>query len=158
MRSVTRFFCAIVLLSPFVAIRANAAPACNSPALTNERLDVVTIQHLEKAWSIAYLKGDLDFERCLLTADFTEIMRSGEVKVLSDELDFARKNVGKNLPIPELPQGTVFIHGNVAVAYGQSSSTAPDGSQRKTCYADYYIWKKGAWHAFFAQQTAVNPK
>lgn len=150
------YFCALALFAAFAAPAAKAQTACNSPALANQRADAATIQRLEKAWTAAYLKGDLEFERCLLTADFTEIMRTGEVKVLADELDFARKNIGKSLPIPDVPEGTVFIHGSVAVAYGVSSSTAADGSVRKTRYADYYVWERGSWHAFFAQQTAVR--
>jgi hypothetical protein len=150
-----RFFFAIALIAAFIVSAAHAQSACSAPALTHQRRDAATIQRLEKAWSVAYLKGDLDFERCLLTPDFTEIMRTGEVKVLADELDFARKNIGKNLPIPDLPAGSVFIHANVAVAYGLSSPTAPDGTVRKTRYADYYVWQKDGWHAFFAQQTAL---
>lgn len=156
MRHFEKLLVATALCIPFAATRVSAAPACNSPALANQRLDAATIQRLEKAWTVAYLKGDLDLERCLLTADFTEIIRSGEVKVLADELEFARKNTGKNLPVPDLPEGTVFIHGNVAVAYGQFSATGPGGAPRKTRYADYYVWERGSWHAFFAQQTAIE--
>lgn len=156
MRHFTKLLAAMFLCSLFVATRGGAAPSCHSSALANQRLDASTVQRLEKARTVAYLKGDLDFERCLLTSDFTEIMRTGEVKVLADELEFARKNIGKNLPIPDLPEGAVFIHGNVAVAYGQSSSTGPSGAPRKTRYADYYIWQRNSWHAFFAQQTAIE--
>lgn len=156
LRTFAKSLFALALFVVFAVSAPNAQAACNSSALANQRPDAATIRRLEKAWTVAYLKGDLDFERCLLTSDFTEIMRSGEVKVLADELDFARKNIGKNLPIPDLPEGTVFIHGNVAVAYGTSSSTAVDGSVRKTRYADYYLWEKGSWHAFFAQQTAIQ--
>ena len=69
-------------------------------ALKAQQRDAATIQRLENAWTVAYLKADTNFELCLLSSDFTEIVRSGEVKFLSDELAFARKNEGKNLPIP----------------------------------------------------------
>ena len=62
-----------------------------------------TIQRLENAWSIAYLRGDTGFEKCLLSSDFAEILRTGEVKFLSDELGFAEKNKGKNPPPSVLP-------------------------------------------------------
>jgi hypothetical protein len=91
-----------------------------------------------------------------LTPDFTEIVRSGELKVLTDELTFAAKNLGKNLPIPDQPKGAVLIHGNVAVAYGVSKATGADGKPRATRYADYYVWEDNAWHAFFAQQTPLE--
>jgi len=119
----------------------------------HQRKDAATIQHLEGAWSIAYLQGDMELERCLLTPDFTEILRNGDVIVLADELQLAANNKGKNLLIADLPKSTVLIHGNVAVAYGTSHSTSSDGKARTTRFADYYIWENGTWHAFFAQQT-----
>ena len=67
-----------------------------------------------------------------------------------------RKNEGKNLPILKLPEPTVLLHNNVAVAYGTSQSTGPDGKIKETRYADYYVWENGKWHAFFAQQTSVE--
>jgi hypothetical protein len=146
-----------MLLIPFVpSIPLHAQTTCDMDALKSQQRDVPTIQRLENAWTIAYLKADTNFEECLLTKDFTEIVRSGEVKFLSDELAFARKNEGKNLPIPNLPEPTVLLHDNVAVAYGTSESTAADGKIRQTRYADYYIWENGKWHAFFAQQTSVE--
>lgn len=66
--------------------------------------------------------------------------------MLSDELGFARVNHGTNKPIPFLAEGTILIHGDVAVAYGNS---------RAVKYADYYVWENGRWKAFFAQQTGV---
>lgn len=137
-------------LSPMAS---QAEAACGQKSLLDQHEDAATIQGLEAAWSIAYLSGDTDLERCLLTPDFTEIMRNGAVKLLADELGFAEKNKGKDLPIPPMPKSTVLIHGNVAVAYGISRSTGADGKARGTRYADYYVWEAGSWHAFFAQQT-----
>jgi hypothetical protein len=119
----------------------------------HQRKDVTTVQHLENEWSLAYLRGDTDFERCLLAPNFTEILHTGDVKGLADELELAAKNRGKNLAIPELPKTTVLLHGNVAVAYGISSSTGSNGKARTTRFADSYLWENGAWHVFFAQQT-----
>ena len=143
-----------ILFAPSIPLHAQTT--CNMDALKGQQRDAATIQRLENAWSVAYLKADTNFEKCLLTEDFTEIIRSGEVKVLSDELAFARKNEGKNLPIPKLPEPTVLLHDNVAVAYGTSRSTRPDGKIKETRYADYYVWENGKWHAFFAQQTSVE--
>jgi hypothetical protein len=141
----------ILLLSLVSSLHAK--DTCNMPPLLHQRRDVATVQDLEHAWSVAYLRGDTDLERCLLASDFTEIMRTGEVKGLTDELEFAAKNQGKNPAIPDLPKSTVLIHGNVAVAYGTSTSAGADGARRRTRFADYYVWENGAWHAFFAQQT-----
>ncbi len=137
-------------LSPMAS---QAESACGQKPLQDQHEDAATIQALEAAWSVAYLHGDTDLERCLLTPDFTEIMRNGEVKVLADELGFAEKNKGKDLPIPAMPKIAVLMHGNVAVAYGISRSTGADGKTRSTRYADYYVWEAGSWQAFFAQQT-----
>ncbi len=93
--------------------------------------------------------------RCLLASDFTEIMRSGELKLLSDELSMAEKNRGKDLKVPEMPRIKVLLHENAAVAYGRSFSTSKDGRTEIRWYSDTYLWKDGQWRAFFAQQTAA---
>jgi hypothetical protein len=139
------------LLLLYFAVAQKASGSCERPALLYEQKDVATLQRLETAWSIAYLKGDTEFERCLLTLDFTEIMGNGEVAVLKDELGFAEANQGKDLPIPDLPKSTILIHGSAAVAYGTST-----GKGHLSKYADYYLWERGAWHAYFAQQTRVQ--
>jgi hypothetical protein len=148
------FATSLVLLAPSIPLHAQAT--CDIDALKGEQHDVATILRLENAWTVAYLKADTNFELCLLSKDLTEIVRSGDVKFLSDELAFARKNEGKNLPIPKLPKPTVLLHDNVAVAYGTSQSTGPDGKIKETRYADYYVWENGKWHAFFAQQTSLE--
>jgi hypothetical protein len=149
-------FLGLTLVSLIYSLPPQAKAVCNLRPLLHQHRDVATVQHLEDEWSLAYLRGDTDFERCLLTPDFTEIVRSGEVKVLADELALAAKNRGKNLPILDFPKPTVLLHGNVAVAFGMSSSTTSDGKLRQTRYADYYIWENGVWHAFFAQQTQIE--
>ena len=148
------FVILLILFAPSIPLHAQTT--CDMGALKEQQRDVATIQRLENAWTIAYLKADTNFELCLLSKDFTEIVRSGDVKFLADELAFARKNEGKNLPIPKLPEPTVLLHDNVAVAYGTSQSRGPDGKIKETRYADYYVWENGKWHAFFAQQTSVE--
>ena len=126
---------------------------CQISALAYEHRDVATIQALELEWTRAYLRGDTDFEACLLTPDFTEIMRNGDIKDLSAELALAAKNKAKPLPLGKLPSGQVLLHGNVAVAYGRSTGA------RAMRYADYYVWEHSHWRVYFAQQTeiATNP-
>ena len=141
-----------------VALMQGCARAayCDTPVLRHQRRDIATLERLEQAWTTAYLTGDTDLERCILSDDFTEILRTGEVKTLLDELSLAAANQGKQLTIPEYPKGTVLLHGAVAVVYGTTSTRALDGSPREMQYADYYVWDpSGHWHAFFAQQTDV---
>lgn len=132
-----------------------AKDICKQQALMHQSKDVATIQRLEDEWSLAYLQGNTDFERCLLAPDFTEILRTGEATFLADELELAAKNRGKNLAIPDLPKTKALLHGSVAVAYGMSRSTASDGKVREIRFADSYLWENGTWHVFFAQQTQV---
>jgi hypothetical protein len=155
MRATTISFITLTLL-PLCSVPSRAQNTCDLSQLKNEHKDAATIKRLETAWTVAYLKADTNFERCLLSADFTEIVRGGEVKFLSDELALAKKNEGKSLPIPDLPEPTVLLHGDVAVAYGSSQFTGTDGKTRKTRYADYYLWENGSWRAFFAQQTSIE--
>ena len=140
---------ATVMLSLSQTIRADD---CQLPVLLHQHRNVATIDALELEWSRAYLQGDTRLVACLLTADFTEIMRDGEVKHLSDELALAAKNTANPLPIEGIPKGTVLLHGNVAVAYGRSQSAA---GARAIRYADYYVWENGQWRAYFAQQTEI---
>jgi hypothetical protein len=146
--------CLPFLASSIAAVQRNGA--CDLPPLLHEQRDAATLERLETAWSIAYLHGDTNLERCLLAPDFTEITRTGQVKVLADELAAAAKNTGKHLAIPVLPTSTILIHGNVAVAYVTSRTTGPDGKSRGTRNADYYVWENDSWRAFFSQQTPIE--
>jgi len=148
---------AVTLICLFVlCVSGFAADDCALPQLMNQREDAATIQRLEGAWTDAFLHGDTEFMRCLLLPEFTEIMRSGELKSLSDELAMAAKNRGKNLPVPELPKIAVLIYNNVAVAYGESISKGADGKPRSRWYSDSYVWEDGKWRVFFAQQTSAE--
>jgi hypothetical protein len=146
----------IVAIASLVHEPARAA-GCGSAALLDQRRDADTIERLEKTWTQAYLSGDTDLERCILSEDFTEILRTGELKTLQDELALAAANQGKQLPMPKYAKGVVLLHGGVAVAYGTTASRAFDGSLREMRYADFYVWDSDRrWHAFFAQQTDVT--
>jgi hypothetical protein len=146
---------ALFLLSLFaVFFSAPARAGCVREALTHQRRDASTIQRLEMAWTVAFLSGDTEFEACLLTRDFTEIMSDGTINHLAEELALAQKNKGKPAPTPDMPQITIHLHGNVAVAYGISSKKMIDGRPFRSYYADYYVWRNRAWHAYFAQQTS----
>jgi hypothetical protein len=129
---------------------------CNFPQLRNQHQDAATIQRLEIAWSEAFLRGDTAFMSCLLAADYTEIMRSGELQTLSDELAMAEKNRGKDLKLSEQPTIRVLLHDNVAVAYGNTVVKSANGKSESRWYSDTYLWEDGQWHAFFAQQTAAS--
>lgn len=153
--SIKRILPAAVCIAYFLPLSSRAAHGCRQAVLQHERKNIATIQTLERAWSVAFLRGDIGFERCLLTPDFTEIGRDGGVKVLADELGFAAQNAGKNLPMPEIPAVTVMIHGDVAVAY-LAVQRIKDGKALKVYNADYYVWEEGGWHAFFSQQTAFS--
>jgi hypothetical protein len=90
----------LVFLSSVLEAKNN----CQNPALLHQRRDVATIESLELEWTHAYLRGDTDFEECLLTPDFTEIMRNGDIKDLAAELALAAKNKTNPLPLGDLPR------------------------------------------------------
>lgn len=139
-------------------VTASGAKAeCARPALADQKKDAATIETLEKAWSMAFLTGDTEFEACLLTADFMEIRSNGQIHHLDDELALAGKNKGKPVPNMDLPASTVHIHGDVAVAYGVSPEKIVDGKKQRSYFADYYVWENGGWRAYFAQQTVFFP-
>ena len=143
---------AAAFLSGAMPLVAQAADDCGQAVLKGERKDVATIQALERAWSVAFLRGDTAFERCLLTPDFTEITRDGAVKSLAEELALAAQNRGKGLPPPAPLQIPVMIHGDVAVAY-VAVPRSRDGRAFSIYNADYYVWEGGVWRAYFSQQT-----
>jgi hypothetical protein len=153
--SIERFAAVLLSLTCFLPATSRAQAACGQAALKDERKDAATIQALEAAWSAAFLRGDTDFERCLLTPDFTEITRGGAVKSLADELALAAQNRGKDLLPPPALQIPVMIHGDVAVAY-VAVPRNKDGKTFNVYNADYYLWEQGAWHAFFSQQTRFD--
>ena len=151
-----RTISSLLLILPATVIGQAAVNNCNLSELKNQQEDAITIQRLEIAWSQAFLRADTRFMRCLLAPEFTEIMRSGELKTLSGELAMAEKNHGKNLKMSELPKIQVLLYGNVAVAYGNTTVNTSDGKKETRWYSDSYAWKDGQWHAFFAQQTAAQ--
>ncbi len=118
------------------------------------RVSVETLRRFNR-WSLSgraltcALAGIPNSKSALLTPDFTEIMRNGDIKDLSAELALAAKNRPKPLPLGDLPSGQVLLHGNVAVAYGRSTGA------RAMRYADYYVWENGQWRVYFAQQTDI---
>ena len=150
-------FCALILVSSVAVSWVAAKADCARPALADQKKDAATIQKLEKAWSIAFLTGDTEFEACLLTPDFVEIRSNGKIHHLDDELAMAGKNKGKAVPNLDLPTSTVHIHGDVAVAYGVSPEKIVDGKKQQSYFADYYVWENGGWHAYFAQRTVFFP-
>jgi hypothetical protein len=125
--------------------------------MKNERHDIETVQRLERAWSAAHGIGDTEYEACLLTEDFMEIRSDGKINRLENELALAATHKGQ---APKPPSGTpvmVHMHGDVAVAYGVSSSAQMvDGKPYKSYFADYYVWKDGIWRVFFAEQTTFQ--
>jgi len=145
----------VLLLFSATVLAKAGTHNCDFSQLKNQQQDAATIQRLEIAWSEAYLRADTGFMSCLLAPDFTEIMRSGELKTLSDELAMAEKNRGKDLKMSESPKIQVLLHENVAVAYGNTIVKSVDGKKESRWYSDTYLWKDGQWHAVFAQQTAT---
>jgi Domain of unknown function (DUF4440) len=144
---------ALVLLA-LISASAQAQSGCDLPSLLHQQQDEATIQHLEASWNRAISQGDADFERCLLSTDFKEILPTGELKTLADQLGSTAKNKGQNRPIPHLPPVTVSIHGNVAVAYATWKMAGANQTSDKI--VDYLIWEDGSWHVFFSQITRVE--
>ena len=154
MRSTRDIVIGVLLSLQLVSVHAQDKNVCGLPSLLHQEKDATTIQHLEAAWSRAISQGDANFERCLLTADFREMLASGELKTLTDQLASTAKNKGQNRPIPDLPPITVLIHGNVAVAYATWKSSG--ATQYSDKISDYFIWEDGLWHVVFSQITRVE--
>jgi hypothetical protein len=129
------------------------AEGCDIPTLTGQQKDAATVQKLETAFTVAFLKGDTDFEKCLLLPNYSEVSRSGKWRELSDELEGTARNRGKNLSVPEMPKVDVLMHGDVAIAHGLFTFTSQDGKTESTRFSDVYVWKDNGWHVLFSQQT-----
>jgi hypothetical protein len=132
------------------------AEGCNIPELADQRQDAATVQRLENAFTAAFLKGDTDFEKCLLLPNYAEVSRSGKWRDLSSELEGTARNQGKNLSAPEMPKVDVLMHGDVAIAHGLFTFTPPDGKSQSTRFSDVYVWKDNAWHVLYSQQTPAD--
>ena len=144
----------LISLLPFIAAHAQTKDQCERQLPPHQQKDEATIQQIETSWNLAITRGDSSFERCLLTADFEEILNKGELKALTDELAMTEKNKGKNRPPPHMPPLTVLMHGNVAVAYATWVPTDPTKKSDQT--ADFFVWENGAWHVLFSQSTPVE--
>lgn len=149
-----RIVTGLIALLSVMAAHAQAHDSCEPESLMHQQRDEATIQRLEALWNVAISQGDTSFERCLLTADFVEILSSGESKTRADELGFTAKNRGRKRHTPELPAITILIHGNVAVA---RAIWKPTGATRESQQiADCFVWEDGFWHVFFSQLTPVE--
>lgn len=145
---------ALISCLSIVPAYAQSKDSCESRLPPHQQKDAATIQKIENVWNLAISRGDADFERCVLTADFREILNKGEIKSVADELGFTEKNKGKNRPPPNMPPLTVLIHGDVAVAYAIWVPT--DGNKKPDETADYFVWEDGSWHVFFSQSTPMG--
>jgi len=147
----------LVSVGALLTQQAQAGGACDLPGLMHQQKDTATIQQLEKYWTIAIAQGDTSFESCLLTPGFREVMSTGEVKTVADELGNTAKNKGKNRQPVAMPQLTVSIHAEVAVAY--ATWKPADASRKPDLTSDFFVWENGSWHVFFSQSTRVaGPK
>ncbi len=144
------------LLSFLCASPLLAEGGCGAPEFANQKQDAATVERLENAFTAAFLKGDTDFEKCLLLPNYSEVSRSGKWRELSSELESTARNQGKNLSVPEMPKVDVLMHGDVAVAHGLFTFTAPDGKSQSTRFSDVYVWKENAWHVLYSQQTPAD--
>jgi hypothetical protein len=142
--ALTLSFCSMPLL---------AEDGCKLPELADQQKDAATVEKLETAFTVAFLKGDTNFEKCLLLPNYSEVSRSGKWRELPDELEGTARNRGKNLSVPELPKVDVLMHGNVAIAHGLFTFTSPDGKTQSTRFSDVYVWNDSGWHVLYSQQT-----
>jgi hypothetical protein len=150
----------LVILVSAVSIvgAARAEASCNQPELQGQAQERATIRKLESAWVHAFLTGDSDLEGCILSPDFTEIRSDGTIDHFAEQMARVAKHKGgtDNGNRPDLQ---VLMHDDVAVAYAVSKETMMiDGKPHGFASADYYVWKDGAWHCFFAQQTTFPKK
>jgi len=146
----------IIFPALLVCVSQAKAEGCNVPEMANQKHDAATVQRLENAFAAAFLKGDTDFEKCLLLPNYAEISRSGKWRTLSDELEGTARNRGRNLSVPEMPNVDVLMHGDTAIAHGVFSFTGQDGKTMTTRFSDVYVWKDDAWHVLFSQQTPAD--
>jgi len=143
-----------VALLPLMPAHAQGEDPCEQEPLIHQQRDEATIQRLEASWNVAISRGDSSFEGCLLTADFVEILATGELKTRVDELASTAKNKGRKQPTPDPPPITIWIHGNVAVA--RAIWKPADPTRKPAQIADCFVWENGFWHVFFSQLTPVE--
>jgi len=134
------FFTGFILSLASVPLFAEGS--CSAPELANQKQDAVTVQRLENAFTVAFLKGDTDFQKCLLLPEYAEVSRSGKWRDLSDELEGTARNRGKNLSVSDLPKVDVLMHGDTAIAHGLFTFSTPDGKSLSTRFTDVYVWKE----------------
>jgi hypothetical protein len=144
----------LISLLPFMSAHAQAQDPCELESLMHQQRDEATIHRLEALWNVAIAQGDTGFERCLLTADFVEILSTGELKTRADELGSTAKNKGRQQRTPELPPITILMRGNVAVARAIWKPT--DAARESDQIADCFVWENGFWHILFSQLTPIE--
>lgn len=171
----------VFILSVFTININLKASECPTAYVQNQKKDAASVLALEKSWSTARRKLDIDFEKCLLDRGLVEILKTGAIKGFDYETSDApiivnstREHRDGNKLLSYENSKTidvdsdsikklkfwrtkVLIHGRLAIAYGRLRSDSLR-TQDNIPFADYFIWQQASWHVFFAIQTIMPPR
>ena len=116
-----RIVTGLIALLSVMAAHAQAHDSCEPESLMHQQRDEATIQRLEALWNVAISQGDTSFERCLLTADFVEILSKRRIENACRRTGVYCKEPGRKRHTPELPAITILIHGRCCRGAGDET-------------------------------------
>jgi uncharacterized protein DUF4440 len=141
-----------------VALCLGALPALGQNCknvLGQQSPDAASIQKVEHGWTDAFLHGGTEYLECLLVPDYVSVSGKGVARDRAAIIEMARKNAGKNTPMPNLPPPNVQIYGNTAVVESHSAAD-PDGKYPAMYSSDVFAFQDGAWQAVYSQHTNIQ--
>jgi hypothetical protein len=124
-----------------------AVSPCQAHQLSDQHMDAATVRRVDSAWSVAFVRADTAFLRCLLTSDYVGYSRTGVVADRATELAKSLRSGDPNKPLPEFPSSaTVEFHG---------ASVVVTGIYKGVRWIDVYRFEGGTWHAWMSADQPI---
>ena len=122
-----------------------------------QRADAETVRRIEREWVKAFVTGDSDYLESLLAPDYESIWHTGEVRTRQQIIDKARVHRDKPLPVPQLDEPKIQIHGNAAISIAEHVIVDPVTKQQKRVrFMDFFVFDRGRWQAIYTTDVALK--
>ena len=112
---------------------------------------------VERAWTSAYDQRDVAAMSCLLGPEYRHTAYDGKVIDRAEALTRLAGLSKEGATHHELLEVTPRLFGNVAVVYGGSRVSDPDGTVLgETRFTDVFVYRKGRWVAVAEHESRVQ--
>jgi hypothetical protein len=123
------------------------------------QLNAESVREVERKWTKAFLTGDTVYLDQLLEPDYESVSFTGEIRSRQDIINKARAHRDNPVPIPELKESIIQIHGNAAISRVDQEIVDPATQRTQTVrFLDVMVFYDGRWHVLYTQGVALSAK